>query len=50
MCSSMTCCGGTFIARSSRSICHSGCGVPGAERRISCGPLPSGARNRSTAW
>ena len=30
--------------RSSCRICHSGCGVPGAERRISCCSEPSGAR------
>jgi hypothetical protein len=44
VCSSSTCCGGTFIARSSCRICHSGCGVPGADRRISCCSLPSWAR------
>ncbi len=44
VCSSSTWFGGTFIARSSWKICHSGCGVPGAERRISCCSEPSCAR------
>jgi hypothetical protein len=50
VCSSSTASGGMFMPRSSWKICHSGCGVPGAERRITCCSEPSGARNRSTAW
>ncbi len=44
VCSSSTWFGGTFMARSSWKICHSGCGSPGALRRISWCSEPSGAR------